>query len=293
MAGEKWENRFRKPFPKQKITVLAPDEKTSWRRERQRMREEEAWEMPESLESFKSWCGWMNWSTGDTDPRSTTITLSCSGFSGHLVTRVPKDSEWAFIKSFANQKFGEGTWIATLRGEWWRNHKLAHRYGEIVRILRSEDISAAARLTEKTTKVEESTEEAQITVFEEENTQVFPSPERMGALRAPLEKIQIEVPRPLPEKERDLNVQDQVVVELGEPPIEILRPEVEDPIRMEEQPLTVLSCVKWKSKFQPDLLREEMERCPREAMGPAQPRQGTGFFDLDIRQRFEQAYRAK
>jgi hypothetical protein len=38
MAGERWENRFRKPFLKQKITVLAPDEKTSWRRERQRER---------------------------------------------------------------------------------------------------------------------------------------------------------------------------------------------------------------------------------------------------------------
>jgi hypothetical protein len=119
-----------------------------------------------------------------------------------------------------------------------------------------------------------------------------------------MEKIHIETPGPLPSKKGELVDLTRTIVELGVPPVEIYEPILEDSISMEELPLTVLSCVKWKSKFQPNLWREEMERCLWEATNVSSwdmmetwqklnEEKGRWYFDLDIRQSFEQTLRKR
>jgi hypothetical protein len=174
-----------------------------------------------------------------------------------LVTRVPRDSEWAFVKSFANQKLGQGKWIAILRGEWWFNHRLTPNYGDIMRLLRIEDISAAVNWNEERIRAEILEEEARMTAATEVTEEVT-SPRRMGGLKTPLETVQTEVSWPLPGKDRDSGVCE--IVELGAPPFEILGPELESPIESRNFPLLEMRCNRWESEFNPDISGEKLKK---------------------------------
>jgi hypothetical protein len=47
---------------------------------------------------------------------------------------------------------------------------------------------------------------------------------------------------------------DHDFVELAVPPLDIFKPEIVDPLKIETVPLLELKCVKWKSKFVPTCL---------------------------------------
>jgi hypothetical protein len=121
IGGEKWSDGFRKVFPNDTVLVFPPDEKAQGSRKRasQEERKEIAWEWLAASQRFRDEDTWLSLTESDTDPSSTTVGLVFLGTQGESITRIPKGAEWAFVSQIANHKWGQGNWIASLRGERW------------------------------------------------------------------------------------------------------------------------------------------------------------------------------
>jgi hypothetical protein len=76
---------------------------------------------------------WREMADSDTD-QDVSILLKLPEDTRELLMRLPRESEWAFVKSCANKRLGEGKWIASLLGERWFNHERGPKHGEIVRL---------------------------------------------------------------------------------------------------------------------------------------------------------------
>jgi hypothetical protein len=176
----------------------------------------------------------------------------------HFYAGLLKGSEWAFVRSFANKQIGQETWIASLRGERWFNHRTIPRYGDIARI---------HRYKEKAARMEMGAIPETIEVQANQEISEYPEPSLTnwtGDLKEPMEKIHLRTQRPLPNGEIGRRTLARIFVELAVPSIEILSPIMSESLDTGERPRLVrLEEVRWKSDFQPDLWGEKMKKWRR------------------------------
>jgi hypothetical protein len=100
--------------------------------------------------------------------------------------RLPRGSEWAFVKSFANKRLGERKWIASLLGERWFSHERSPMHGEIVRL---HWIDEKSTIYQSPIEPEE-TKEVQADLDDDEPSDSPPC-DWTGELKTPLEKLHI------------------------------------------------------------------------------------------------------
>jgi hypothetical protein len=113
-------------------------------------------------------------------------------------------------------------------------------------------------------------EEAQVVSKADEPSDLPPA-DWTGELKAHLEKIQTRTQRPLPNGEESLLTPRRIIVELAVPPIEILKPKLEKPLAFDSFAMYDLKSVRWKSDFQPNLVRREMVGRINDILASGQP----------------------
>jgi hypothetical protein len=300
---QRWDANEIHIFQNGVITVFPPDWRTCDKRGIQKMREEEAWDRIKGTLSNLPW-GWETWSSDNS--QEATAMLKFPGEIREYFVRLPVGSEWAYIKSYANKRLDEGTWIASLVEERWCDHFRKPKQGEIIRFHWIEEKPLVYPSSTKPTirKIEE----VQAISRTDEPTDLPPT-NWTGNLKAPLEKIQIRTQRPLPNGEESLLTPKHIIVQLAVPPIEILRPMLEKPPTFDSIFMYDLKAVRWKSDFQPDIWGEKLKkwrhiaisvldtRAPSWKMLPAWKRlkmkYGPFLLDDSWDNAFEQAYRRK
>jgi hypothetical protein len=206
--------------PNQEIMVFQPDGKTSWKRELQRRREEEAWERieREGVERLAFWREMSN----DVSAQEVTILLTFPNELREFFMRLPRGSEWGFVMSFANKRLGEWKWIASMLGERWFNHERSPKHGHIVR---PHWIDEKPTIYQNTMKIEETHVDPDV-----DEPSDSPPCDWTGDLKAPLEKIQIGTQRPLANGEKSSAAPGRIIVEPGVPSLELFKPELETPL---------------------------------------------------------------
>jgi hypothetical protein len=161
--------------------------------------------------------------------------------------RLPTGSEWAYIKSYANKRLGEGTWIASLIGMRSCDHTRKPKPGDIIRLRWIEEKPLIYSNSAKPTT--QKIEEVQV-ISKADEPSDLPPVDWTGDLKAPLKKVQIRTQRPLHNGEESLLTPKRVIVELAVPPIEILKPVLEKPLDEGKGPrLLSLEEVHWKSEY--------------------------------------------
>jgi hypothetical protein len=236
--------------------VFQPSEKTSWKRETQKLKEEDAWERVKGTLS-KLPCGYET--TKDEGVQEVTAIVRLQEEARGCFVRLPTGSEWACIKSFASKRLGVGTWIASLVQERWCDHSRKPRHGETVRLhsieeepmVYSSSTKPSSRIEEeKLPKLTTSRSEEMQAVLKTDGPSDLSPANWTGDPKAPLEKIQKGTQRPLPNGEECLKTAKQIIVELAVPPIEILKPVLTKPLDEGERPrLLSLEEVRWKSEY--------------------------------------------
>jgi hypothetical protein len=150
--------------------------------------------------------------------------------------------------------------------EWWCDHQRAPQQGDIIETYWIEE---PRNRKEEATGQQKSGTDIQVDQRVQEDSEhddeydeaMIPTPiEQTGGPEAPLEKIQLEAQRLLPSKGEEKTNREHVKVELGVPPIEISKPVPLEALNMSRYPMLIPEFVKWKSDFQPDKWKAEMDQ---------------------------------
>jgi hypothetical protein len=113
------------------IDIFPPLTESEPKEEFQSKEEEEAWDKLRKNLRYVPWS--YDWPTYG-EEQEVTVSLQIQQDSKELLVRVPKESEWALIKSYANNRAGQGKWTASLGCDHRYNYSRTPTHGDIVRI---------------------------------------------------------------------------------------------------------------------------------------------------------------